>query len=342
MNPLLVYSNHGFGSYSSYPVISKYISNCGTLSTLRKEPNTFSKRVFNRLIRTFAASQWYKLTSLELEQFLIQRLYKNRPDLIHFLWAERDLGYIDLINRVTRLPLCCTFHCCPEDLSHILPHHKRLRSLSAIIIMSEIQRPFFEACGVSPQKIHCIPHGIDTDFFVPPSSQEAKDNFVLLSVGSYKRNFPLLREVAIKLKKYPGICIRVVSSKDFYQYFSDLENVEFISGLTDFELVKTYQSSSCLLLTVENATANNALLEGLACGLPVVAENIGGISEYVNSECALLTEARNSDSLVEAIVKLSRDFSKQKEMAEAARKRALELSWGKVAYQTEKLYLSLL
>ncbi|MEP0918341.1 glycosyltransferase family 4 protein [Leptolyngbya sp. DQ-M1] len=342
MTSLLVYSNHGFGSYSSYPVISKYISNCTTISTLRAEPRTLKQRALNRLVRTFAASQWYKLTSLELEWRLIQRLHKSHPDLIHFLWAERDLGYADWINRVASFPLCCTFHCCPEDLPSILPYRKRLQSLSALIIMSETQRAFFESCGIASEKIHCIPHGIDTEFFTPSSDRRTENQFVVLSIGSYKRNFPLLREVAIKLKRYPDIRLKVVSSQDFYQYFSELENVEFISGLSDAELVKAYQSASCLLMTVENATANNAILEGLACGLPVIAEEIGGIPEYVNSDSAMLSEARNADLLVESIVHLASAPLKRDQMAQAARTHALEFSWDKVARRTEELYQSLM
>lgn len=189
MNPLLVYSNHGFGAYSSYPIISKYISNCSTLSTPRREPNTFSKKALNRLVRIFAVSQWYKLTSLELEWLLIQHLYRGHTDLIHFLWAERDLGYVDLVNHVTTLPLCCTFHCCPEDLSYILPYRKRLTGLSAVIIMSETQRSFFEACGIPSQRIHYIPHGVDTDFFVPSSGQKMKMNLLYFRLEVIKGIF---------------------------------------------------------------------------------------------------------------------------------------------------------
>lgn len=341
MNSLLVYSNHGFGSHSSYSVVSKYISNCSVLSAIRREPNTLGQKVLNRVARTFAASQWYRLTSLELEWLLIQRLYQSRPDLIHFLWAERDLGYIDLLASASSLPICCTFHSCPEELPEVFPHRKRLKNLSGIIIMSETQRPFFEACGVASHKIHCIPHGIDTDFFIPLNNSKTSNKFELLSVGSYKRNFSLLRESAIKLRKYPDIYVKIISSEGFRHYFSDLDNVEFISGLTDLELLAAYQSASCLLLTVENATANNALLEGLACGLPIIAEDIGGISEYTNSDCALLTEPRNADLLVESIVRLAESSSKRDEMSRAARARALELAWEKVAKMTEKLYLSL-
>jgi glycosyltransferase involved in cell wall biosynthesis len=338
--PLLVYSNHGFGSYSSYPAISKYLSDCDTVSILRQEPKTLSQRVLNRVVRTFATSQWYKLTSLELEWRSLQHLYKSRPELVHFLWGDRDLGYFNLMNQIISVPLCCTFHCCPDDLPNILPYRKRLRNLDAIVVMSETQRPFFETCGVAADKIHCILHGIDTDFFVP-SSYGSSDHFTVLSVGSYKRDFLLLREVALKLRNYAGIHVKIVSSKGFHSYFADLDHVEFVSNLSDSQLLKAYQSSDCLLLTVENATANNALLEGLACGLPIVAEDVGGIGEYVNSDCAVMTQAKDADLLVESIVQLAASSSKCREMAKAARVRAMELSWSKVAARTKTLYQSL-
>jgi glycosyltransferase involved in cell wall biosynthesis len=338
--PLLVYSNHGFGSYSSYPAISKYLSGCKTLSTLRQEPKTLGQRVLNRAVQTLATSQWYRLTSLELEWRSLQHSYKSRPELVHYLWGDRDLGYFNLMKQIISVPLCCTFHCCPDDLPHILPYRKRLRNLDAIVVMSETQRPFFEACGVAADKIHCILHGIDTDFFVPTHSSSA-DQFTVLSVGSYKRDFTLLREVALRLRNHAGIRLKIVSSKGFHSYFADLDHVEFVSNLSDVQLLQTYQSSDCLLLTVENATANNALLEGLACGLPIVTEDVGGIGEYVNSDCAVMTPAKDADRLVESIVQLAASSSTCHEMAQAARARALELSWFKVAARTETLYQSL-
>ena len=56
-----------------------------------------------------------------------------------------------------------------------------------------------------------------------------------------------------------------------------------------------------MLQTLENSTANNVVLEAMACGLPVVAERVGGISEYVSRENAILTEPNDVDTLVRAI-----------------------------------------
>ncbi|WP_179228540.1 glycosyltransferase family 4 protein [Leptolyngbya ohadii] len=296
----------------------------------------------NRAVRSFSTSQWYRTSSLELEWALLQQLRRKDIDLVHFLWGERDLGYFPIVKLFNAKPLCCTFHACQDDLPQILAFKERLRSLNAIIIMSETQRAFFESAGIPSDKIHFIPHGIDTDFFTPPAVKKTLDEFTVLSVGSYRRNFLLLREVALKLRSHRDIKIKFVGAKAFSEHFSDLDNVEFLNRLTDLELLQLYQSASCLVLAIENATANNALLESLACGLPVVAEKVGGIPEYANSDCAVMVEEGNADQMVEAIVELSESQVRQEQMAQSARKRALELSWSNTAIQTEKLYASML
>lgn len=341
LSPLLIDSNHGFGSYSSYSHLSKYLSHCRVLSAERREPHHLGAKILNRSVQVFSTSQWYRTSSLKLEWQLLKTLSKEPARVIHFLWGERDLGYFPIIKPYYSTPLCCTFHACPDDLPNILTFRGRLKFLDAIIIISETQRAFFEDCGVSPQKICFIPHGIDTDFFTPRLVEKNSDDFTVLSVGNYRRNFPLLREVALRLREYPKIRIKVVGAKVHPSYFSDLENVELFNGLTDLELLEMYQSASCLVLTIEDATANNALLEGLACGLPAITEKIGGVPQYVNGGCAILTTHGDAHQLAWAIARLSENFSKRKEMAKAARERALELSWFKIAEQTEALYASL-
>ena len=73
--------------------------------------------------------------------------------------------------------------------------------------------------------------------------------------------------------------------------------MRFRSGLNDAEFLEAYQGCSCLLQTVENATANNVILEAMACGKPVVAESVGGIPEYVDASCGILVERGDAEGL---------------------------------------------
>ena len=45
------------------------------------------------------------------------------------------------------------------------------------------------------------------------------------------------------------------------------------------------------------------LLEAQACEVPVVASNVGSVSEAVSSQSAILVEAGNSDVLADALLK---------------------------------------
>jgi glycosyltransferase involved in cell wall biosynthesis len=216
-----------------------------------------------------------------------------------------------------------------------------LQRLDAVILMSEVQRPFFESHGVSPHRIHVVHHGVDCDFFRPAEpGREAP--FHVVSVGNYRRNFPLLREVCERLKHEPGIRFKIVGPDARRSIFADLGNVDFLSNVSDEELRSLYQQGSCMLMTVDAATANNALLEALACGLPVVSEDVGGIPEYTGAAAALLQPARDAGALAASILSLRANPALRHSMASAARARALELDWPIVARNTAAIYQRLI
>ena len=85
-------------------------------------------------------------------------------------------------------------------------------------------------------------------------------------------------------------------------------------------------------------TANNVLLEAMACGKPIVSTDLQGVRDYVNDNCALLTEKDNPASLAEAIISLADDDATRRKMALASRTLANQFSWEKVAAQVRKVY----
>jgi glycosyltransferase involved in cell wall biosynthesis len=93
-----------------------------------------------------------------------------------------------------------------------------------------------------------------------------------------------------------------------------------------------------LLQTVENATANNVILEAMACGQPVVAESVGGIPEYVDASCAILTAAGDADGLARALLELQGSPARRDALAAGARKRAEMLDWKNVAGKMREIY----
>ncbi len=145
-----------------------------------------------------------------------------------------------------------------------------------------------------------------------------------------------------RLADTPEVRFKIIAPEKWRELFSGLGNVDFHSGLNDAELLAAYQSASCLLHTAENATANNALLEAMACGLPVIAERVGGIPEYVDAQSAALTALGNDEALAAAIRKLAQSpRASAQAWRVAARKRAETLCWPRVAGRMMEIYQTL-
>ncbi|MDZ4401091.1 glycosyltransferase family 4 protein [Prosthecobacter sp.] len=329
------------GKNSGYTHLADYVPNSSLLKTRREEPQGLPQRLFVKLLTQFTGTLWYRLGSLQVEWQARKMLRAGFNGVVHILWGDQDWGFLDYWARKAGVPLCATFHCCPDTLPEILRFPSRLRRLSAVILMSEVQRPFFLSQGIAPEHIHVLHHGIDCDFFRPQELQKPGP-FTVIFVGNYRRNFTRLIEVCRRLAADPGIRVRVVAPSQHREKFKDVPNVDFCSGLNDDDLREAYRSASCLLMTVDAATANNAVLEAMACGLPVVTEDVGGISEYTGHDAAVLCPAGSVDALVAAVLDLRNQPERATRLGILSRARAEELDWPKVGQRTVGLYKEIL
>ena len=341
--PVLMLStiHPGHSGNSGYGRLAQYVPGAEFLTTPRKEPSGGIPLFCARVARRFAFSRWYLGGSAVLEWKAARRLRKGFSGVVHSMWADHDLGYLDLLLNKKRQKLCGTFHNCPDDFQHTLRFPGRLRNFDAVILMSETQRAFFRGTGVPDEKIHVVLHGVDTEYFTPGSQTDTTGTFTVISVGGFRRNFPLLRKVCERLENTRNIRFKIIAPEAFSEMFAGLANVEFLSGVNDADLLAAYQSASCLLHTAENATANNALLEAMACGLPVVAECIGGIPEYVHGDSALLVEPGNDSTLAGAVKELMQSPALHHGMRVEARKQAETLAWPLVAERMMEIYKTL-
>ena len=97
-----------------------------------------------------------------------------------------------------------------------------------------------------------------------------------------------------------------------------------------------------LFMPLKDATANNAVLEGIACGLPVLTTDLVSTREYLDHTDAMFVKNNEVDAFRTHILELARDRDKCARYGESSRRRALDLSWPNVAKQYEKLYSMLM
>lgn len=324
---------------SGYHVLAEYL-HAETRVVPRRDPPGGFARWRTRFMRRLACSRWCVGGSFVLEQYIRAALRGGFQGVLHYLWCDRDFAFLDLWPSPAGVRLVGTFHHPPEQLQQIIRRPRSLARFDAIILMSETQRAWFLAQGVSASRLHCILHGVDSDFFVPAAARSAvvNDKVVALAVGSTGRNFPLLAEVARQFQHESRLHFRIIAQPHEHVHFIGLGNVTCLSGLGDAELLAEYQRASCLLHLVSSATANNVVLESLACGTPVIGQSVGGLVEYLSPNVSRLTRPGDSPALIASLAQLLQFPEEFLSMRLAARQHAEALSWTRIAVQTRALY----
>ncbi|HJU65506.1 MAG TPA: glycosyltransferase family 4 protein, partial [Gemmatimonadaceae bacterium] len=236
--------------------------------------------------------------------------------------------------RARRPKTIATYHQ-PAELLDSLVMRRVVRSLDAVTVVAPEQLPYFD--GLLPnERVRMILHGIDVHFFHPPVERPPSDTLRCITVGHHLRDFRAIRGVAELLAGDERFRFDVVSSQA--RELAGIPNVETYSGLDDAELLRLYQRADVLFLPLLQSTANNALLEGIACGLPVVSTQLPSVKAYVPGAEAVLIEANEAEAFATILRELADDRTRREAMGKQARARAEELAWEKVGPEYARLY----
>ena len=338
MTPHLVWSqdNH-LAHRSGYHVLADYLD-APRIVTRRADPSGGAALLGTRFLRRTSFSRWYTGGSAVMEGQVLSRCRDTNLGPVHLLWCDRDLGFLDLLLPSLNHSLIGTFHQSPDDLPTAIRRPSTLKKFAAIILMSETQHSYFLDHGVAPERLHRILHGVDIDHFTPVTL-DPPDEFKVLAVGGTRRDYRQMRAVAETFLGDRSLSFVVVAPTDqTLPFFQDLPNVICHARVSDIELLDLYRSTSCFLHLPENATANNAMLEAMACGAPVVSQRVGGVPEYVSTECAKLSSPGDVAGTVKAIRDLAASPSQQQEMRHAVRAHAMKHDWRLIAKETEAVY----
>jgi alpha-1,6-mannosyltransferase len=106
------------------------------------------------------------------------------------------------------------------------------------------------------------------------------------------------------------------------------------------QLARLLASCDVLVHPGDRETFGLIVLEAMACGLPVVATNKGGVAELVDAETGILAEPNDVASLAGAIEAIyQRDMAR---MGQAARRKAVErYDWNEILPQVVGRYEAL-
>jgi glycosyltransferase involved in cell wall biosynthesis/GT2 family glycosyltransferase len=283
---------------------------------------------------------WYNLSDFTAEMQCLLSCFYGQPDIIHYLDGEHSAQFLPRLQRLPsrlRPKLIVSYHQPPDVLDHVI-RKDMISQWDCIVIVAPEQQEIFSRF-TSPEKIRLILHGIDTTYFKPLRRPSQDDTVRCITVGHNYRDYKMVRQVAEQLKGDRRIEFIAVSPRP--TGLEGLPNVSIYKGVTDDRLLQLYQQADILFMPLTKATANNALLEGIACGLPVLSTALPSVKAYLPGPEAILIDKNDSQSFSDAILHLVAHPSLRQRMAIAARKRAEELDWSNIAPQYEAIYAQL-
>lgn len=221
-----------------------------------------------------------------------------------------------------------------KGASHVVSNSAGLRELALV--------------SAPDQPVQVIPNGIDPDLFSPNGAGAArKDKLHVVCVGRLierKGVWELLKGFQMVVREMPNAHLDLIGTgildeplKEWIREHDLVNGVTLHGSVKHDDVPQHLRRASLFVLPSHAEGMSNALLEGMACGLPVVVTETGGTSELVRGN-GLIVPKESPGALAEAILAILTDDRKRGEMSAASLKIAGSFSWKTMARKYMELY----
>lgn len=235
--------------------------------------------------------------------------------------ALHSTGWPDGVGRINRMltPITDAFIAVAEPHGRFLVEHQRFPA----------------------ERVHVVPNGVDTSRFAPiPGGGPLRDELNLppttplvgiLAALRPEKNHELFLAAARRLHERIGDARFVVigdgpqreSLERLANSLGVADVVHFLGNRSDVPTVLA--SLNVLTLTSHNEASPVSILEGMACGLPVVATDVGSVSATVREgQTGHVVPAGDEDAFVERVASLLEHPLTAHTWGDAARRQVID------------------
>jgi glycosyltransferase involved in cell wall biosynthesis len=174
--------------------------------------------------------------------------------------------------------------------------------VDGLVVFTDHFKTQIERLGAPPQKIKCVPNGIDTEVFSPVTSDEKHklrnrlglptDKVIFVYTGRICRSkgvLDLLRSWQHLVQRQDLFLLLVGSGADYHdsceteagEFMCTHEGAGTLTGMVD-NVSEYLQASDVFIFLSHFEAFSLSILEALATGLPSIVTNVGGASDVVH------------------------------------------------------------
>jgi len=250
----------------------------------------------------------------------LNALNSFHPDLIHihvltreglFAWINKKLKgtpYVITEHWSRYLPASNAFH----GLLRKMITRRVVKAASAMIAVSEVLKEAMVDFRLLNNNFKVIPNPVETDLFV---IGQYRVNTVkrFIHVSCFEDRPKNISGFLNAVKHLSALrsdfeCSLIGDGPEFELWKNRAEELcllgknVFFTGLKEKgELVKEIQASDFMVLSSNYETFGTVVIECLACGIPVVATNVGIVSEVINNSNGIIVPVGDNKLLEDAI-----------------------------------------
>ncbi len=267
---------------------------------------------------------------------------REKLDLLHVHYALPHSTAALLSRELTGKPYITTLHGSDVTILGSDPSYEPINTMSieasnAITTVSKYMANEAKNNLNIDKKIHVIPNFVDHEAYQPAPCQILENPrpraITLVHVSNFrpvKRIDDLVYSMCIITKKEPNAQLILVGDGPERHRIErlidrlDLRKNILVTGYRS-DVAERINCADALVLCSETENAPLTILEGMSCGLPIIATNVGGIPEQVqDGENGFLVPVKHPEEIAEAALKLSADENLLARMGENARKTVMK------------------
>ena len=301
-------------------------------------------------------SQVYTLPSLKARKVLTDSLRELQPDIVHASLTLSPLDFVlpEICDELG-LPLVATFHPAFDRRRNNFAANTQylmyqfyapcLAAYQRVVVFSQLQKEILSKMGVPSSRIGVIPNGVDVDKYSPGASNakshfEADRLFVYMGRVSVEKNLePMLKAWKSCRDLMDGnhpnsmnLQHKLVIMGDGPQrpllqnFYTEEDGIVWLGFVaSEEERLWILRGADVFILPSLVEGLSISLLEAMACGLAVVATDVGADGEVVGGGAGIMVQPYQVEAQLRTLIPLFVEHPEFKKiLGEKARARVLE------------------
>lgn len=291
---------------------------------------------------------------------MIKKVIKEKPDIIHIHYVFPTALILILLNIFIKKKIILTEH------GSNLFRYKGIKaklikkiidiSKEMIVVSQYLKEKAIENYQIEEKKLHVIPCGVNTEKFYPIDKIESKrklkldvEKRIILFIGRLDEEkgiytyLEIIKKIENENKEGSNQYIVIGDGPEKEKFAKEIKKlkseIKMIGNINKNEVPIWFNASDVFIFPTKKEAFGLVALESLSCGTPVIANDIGGVSESVENEInGYLIEDNKVNDFIEKLELIFENEKKYHEFKEAGRKKALLFDTKRQTEKVKEIY----